>query len=133
MNYEVVYQTLKAKLQALVPNASVRLPNEPPKKNTKLDIDISVTEIGSNIHTEEETKRDVSIDILLSIPVSTGTERIHDIASKIVTAFDPLQDGSFWAGKREHFVRIRSAGQRRPNMVDTQYQINVRILASIYT
>ena len=133
MNYETVYKTLEKKLKALVPNASVRLPNKPPAKSKEMNIDVSVTEIDSNIYTEEETKRDISINLLLSVPVSTGTESIHNIASRIVTAFDPLQGGSFWTDKREYFVRISSAGQRQPNITDTLYQINVRILATIDT
>ena len=133
MNYETVYQTLKTKLTALVPSASVRLPNEPPAKDTELDIDVSVSEVDTNIYTEKENKRDVSINLLLSVPVSTGTERIHNIASRLVTAFNPLQGGSFWAGKREHYVRINSAGQRQPNISGERYQINVRILATIDT
>ena len=132
MNYETVYQTLKTKLLALVPNASVRLPNEPPAEKTELDIDIFVSEIDDNIFTEDETQRDVSINLLLSVPVSTGTERIHNIASRIVMEFNPLQGGSFWTNKREHFVRISSAGLRTPNISDDCYQINVRISAIIY-
>jgi len=133
MNYEVVYQAVKAKVKALVPTAAVRLPNEPPAKNTKLDIDLTITEVDSTIYTEVETKRDVSINLLLSVPVSIGTTQIHHIASRLVTAFDPLHSGNFWTDKRERFVRIRSAGQRQPNMTDSVYQINVRILATIYT
>jgi len=133
MNYEVVYQTLKAKLQALVPNANVRLPNEPPAKETEMDIDVSVTEVDTVIHTEEKLERHISIDILLSVPIGESTARIHNIASRVAAAFNPVQGGSFWAGEQEHWVIIRSAGQRRPNMTDTQYQINVRILAIIYT
>jgi len=136
MNYEAVYQTLKTKLQALACNAAIRLPNEPPADETDLDIDVSVTETDSNIRTEIDTRRNVSIDLLLSIPVSTGTERIHNIAAKIVAAFDPLHKGNFWAGKPRagrHFVRIDSAGQRQPSITKTRYQINVRILATIDT
>ena len=133
MNYETVYQTLKTKLTTLVPSASVRLPNEPPADDTELDIDVSVSEVDSNVYTEESTKRDVSINILLSVPVSTGTERIHNIASQLVTDFNPLQGGSFWTDKRERYVRIKSAGQRQPNISGMKYQINVRILATIYT
>lgn len=136
MNYETVYQTVRTKLQVLVPDATIRLPNEPPAKSTDTNIDVSVTEIDNNIFTEEETKRDISINLLLSVRVSTGTKSIHNIASRIVTAFNPLQGGSFWTGEtdgRGHFVRITSAGQRQPNITDTQYQINVRILATIYT
>jgi len=131
MNYEVVYQTLKAKLQTLACNAAIRLPNEPPAGDSELDIDVSVTETDSNIRTEIDTRRNISIDLLLSIPVSTGTERIHNIAANIVAAFDPLHKGSFWAGKC--FVRIDSAGQRQPSITKTRYQINVRILATINT
>ena len=131
MNYEVVYQTLKAKLKALVPNAAVHLRTERPAEKTILDIDVSVTEVDSTIYTEVSTKLDLSINLLLSVPVKDGTERIHHIASKLVTVFDPLQKGSFWAG--EHFVRISSAGQRQLNITDSRYQINVRILAIIYT
>ena len=133
MDYEVVYQTLKAKLQALIPNASVRLPNEPPAEPAEVGIDVSITENDSPIYTEEKLTRHISIDILLSVPRSEGTERIHDIASKIATAFNPVQRGSFWTAGREYFVRIRSAGQRQPHTSDTQYQINVRVLAIIHT
>jgi hypothetical protein len=133
MNYEGVYQTLKPKLEALVPNAAVRLPNEKPADNTELNIDVSVSEIDDNIYTEISTKHDLSINLLLSVPVSTGTKRIHNIASRLVTEFDPLSGGSFWTDGREHFVRINSAGQRQPNISDNRYQINVRILATIYT
>jgi len=133
MNYEVVYETLETKLTALVPNASVRLPNKPPADKTDFDIDVSVTELDDTIYTEIITKRDVSINLLLSVPVSTRTERIHNIASRIVTAFNPLKRGNFWTDGREHFIRIRSAGQRQPNISDSRYQINVRILATIET
>jgi len=131
MNYEVVYQTVKAKLTALVPKAAVRLPNEIPKDNTALDIDVSITEVDSSIYTEVSTKLDLSINLLLSVPISTGTKKIHETASQIVTTFDPLQKGDFWAG--EHFIRISSAGQRQPHITGNRYQINVRILATIYT
>ena len=133
MNYEPVYETLETKLKALVPNASVRLPNRPPVDNADLNIDVTVSETNNTIYTEVETKRDISINFLLSVPVSTGTERIHNIASRIETAFNPLEGGSFWTDKCEHFVNISSAGQRQPNITDTLYQINVRILATIYT
>jgi hypothetical protein len=132
MNYQSVYTTLKAKLKALVPSAAVRLPNEKPADPTKLDINISVTETDSTIHTEVSTKHDVSIDLLVSIPASTGTEHINNIVSKIVTAFDPLQDGSFWTDGKEHFVRISSVSQKQSNISGNRYQINVRILAVIY-
>ena len=132
MNYEAVYQTVKTKVSALVPTAAVCLPNQRPAEPKETEIGISVTEIDSNPYTEVEMKRDVSIDLLTSVPVGEGTERIHHIVSKLVAAFDPLQDGSFWAGTREYFVRIRSAGQRQPSITDTRYQINVRILATIY-
>jgi len=133
MNYEAVYQTLRTKLQELVPNAAVRLPNETPAEPTTLDIDVSVTETDSNPHTEETTKHDVSIDLLTSVPVSTGTERINNIVSKLVETFDPLQDGSFWTDDRQNFVRIRSVGQKQANITDGRYQINVRVLAIIHT
>jgi len=131
MNNEVIYQTLKTKLAALVPNAAVRLPNQLPADRTELDIDVSVSELSNHIYTEVSTKRDFSISLLLSVPVSTGTKRIHNIASRLVTAFNPLQGGNFWAG--DHFVRISPAGPRQPNISDTRYQINVRMLATIET
>jgi len=139
MNYEVVYKTLETKLTALVPNASVRLPNRPPADDTDFDIDVSVSEIGSTIHTEASTKRDVSINLLLSVPVSIGTESIHNISSRIVTALSPqqatpltpIQKGDFWAGK--YFVRINSASSKQQNITDTRCRINVRISATIYT
>ena len=96
MNYESVYQTVKAKLSALLENAAVRLPNEKPAESTALDVDVSVTETDSNPYTEETTKHDVSIDLLTSVPVSTGTERINHIVSQLVVAFDPLTGGSLW-------------------------------------
>jgi len=133
MNYESVYQTVKAKLSALLENAAVRLPNEKPAESTALDIDVSVTETDSNPHTEETTKHDVSIDLLTSVPVSTGTERINHIVSQIVAAFEPLSGGSFWTDDRQHFVRIRSVSQKQANITDGRCQINVRVLAIIYT
>jgi len=133
MNYESVYQTLKAKLTALLNNASVRLPNEKPALPTTLDIDISVTETDSNPHTEESTKHDVSIDLLTSVPVSTGTERINNIVSQLVEEFDPLRGGSFWTDDRTNFIRISSVSQKQSNITDGRYQINVRILAIIHT
>lgn len=132
MNYETVYQTLKAKLTAWVKNAAVRLPNEKPAQPTTLDIDVSVTETDSNPHTEETTKHDVSIDLLTSVPVSTGTQRINHIVSQLVAAFDPLQGGSFWTDDRQNFIRISSVSQKQSNITDGRYQINVRILAIIY-
>ena len=133
MNYEGVYQTLKAKLTALIPNAAVRLPNEPPADPTALDIDITVAETDSNPHTEETTKHNVSINLMTSVPVSTGTERINHIVSQLVAAFDPLTDGSFWTDDRKNFVRISSVSQKQANISDNRYQINVRILAIIHT
>jgi hypothetical protein len=134
MNYEGVYKTLKAKLAALVKNASVRLPNEKPAEPTALDIDVSVTETDCNPYTEVETKHSVSIDLLTSVPVSTGTERINNIVSKLVTAFDPLrQKGGFWTDDQQYFVRLRSVSQKQANMTDSRYQVNVRILATIFT
>jgi len=133
MNYEAVYQTLRTKLQELVPHAAVRLPNETPAGPTTLDIDVSVSEVDTNIYTEESTKRDISINLLLSVPVSTGTERINNIASRLATAFNPLHDGSFWTDTRDYFVQVQSVCQRQPNISENRYQINVRILAIIYT
>ena len=133
MNYEKVFTTLKAKLTALIPNAAIRLPNKEPAEPTALDIDVSVTETDSNPHTEEATKHDVSIDLLTSVPVSTGTERINHIVSQLVGMFDPLSGGSFWTEAREYFVRISSVSQKTPNITDSRYQINVRILAIIHT
>jgi hypothetical protein len=133
MNYEGVYKTLKARLAVLTPNASVRCPNEPPVNPTALDIDVTITETDSNPHTEESTKHNVSIDLLTSVPASTGTERINNIASQLVTAFNPLRGGSFWTDKREHFVRINSVSQKQGNITDSRYQVNVRILAIIHT
>ena len=133
MNYEKVFTTLKAKLSALIPNAAIRLPNEEPAEPTTLDIDVSITETDCNPHTEEVAKHDVSIDLLVSVPVSTGTERIHHIVSQLVKAFDPLSGGSFWTDEKEHFVRISSVSQKTPNITDSRYQINVRVLAIIHT
>ena len=133
MNYESVYTTLKVKLSALVANAALRLPNEPPAKPTALDIDVSVTETDSNPHTEETTKHNVSMDFLTSVPVSTGTQRIHHIVSQLVTTFDPLSGGSFWTDDRQHFVRISSVSQKHENITDGRYQVNVRVLAIIHT
>jgi hypothetical protein len=132
MNYESVYTTLKAKLSAWVPNAAIRLPNEMPADPTALDMDVSVTETDSNPHTEETTKHDVSIDLLTSVPVSTGTERIHHIVSQLVVAFDPLAGGSFWTDDRQNFVRISSVCQKQENITESRYQINVRVLATIF-
>jgi hypothetical protein len=143
MNYKGVYQTVKAKLTALVKNAAVRLPNETPAEPTELDIDVTITETDSNPDTEETTKHNVSIDMLTSVPVSTGTERINNIVSKLVAAFDPLQQRDFWTTDRpegegrnddkKHFVRISSVSQKQPNTADHRYQINVRVLAIIHT
>jgi len=133
MNYESVYQTVKAKVEALVPTAAVHLPNEPPAENTALDIDVSVTETDSRPYTEIETKHHVSIDMLTSVPASEGTERIHHIVSQLVTAFDPLQGGDFWTNDKKYFVGIQSVSQKQPSMADGRYQINVRILAVIQT
>jgi len=133
MNYESVYQTLKAKLMALVKNATVHLPNEKPAEPTALDIDVSVTETDSNPRTEETTKHNVSIDLLTSVPASTGTERINHIVSQLVATFDPLRDGSFWTNDKQHFVRINSVSQKQANITESRYQINVRILATIDT
>ena len=133
MNYESVCQTLKAKLVAFANNAAVRLPNEKPAKPTALDIDVTVTETDSNPHTEETTKHNVSIDLLTSVPASTGTQRIHHIVSQLVAAFDPLSGGSFWTDDRQYFVRISLVSQKHENITDGRYQINVRVLATIYT
>ena len=133
MNYEGVYQTLKTKLEALVPLAAVRLPNDTPADPTAFDIDITVTETGSTPYTEESTKHDVSIDMLTSVSAGTGTERLHHTVSRLVTAFDPLQQGDFWTDDQKHFVRIDSVSQKQANMTDGRYQINVRILAVIHT
>ena len=133
MNYEGVYQTLKAKLTALFPKAAVRLPNEEPADPTELDIDVSVTETDSNPYTEEDTKHNVSIDLLTSVEASTGTERIHHIVSTMVAVFDPLRRGDFWTDEKQHFVRIDSVSQKQANITESRYQINVRILATIYT
>jgi hypothetical protein len=133
MNYEGVYRTLKAKLTALCNNAAVRLPNEPPAEPTALDIDVTITETDSHPHTEETTKHNVSINLLTSVPVSTGTERINHIVSQLVAAFDPLAGGSFWADERQHFIRISSVSQKPENMTESRYQINVRVLAIIHT
>ena len=133
MNYETVYQTLKAKLTALVPGAAVRCPNEPPAENTALDIDVSVTETDSHPYTEVETNHHVSMDLLTSVPASEGTERIHHIVSRLVTAFDPLHGGDFWTEDHQYFVGIESVGQKQPNSAGGRYQINVRILAIIQT
>jgi hypothetical protein len=133
MNYERVYQTLKTKLTALCKNAAVRLPNEKPAEPTVLDIDVTITETDCNPYTEETTKHNVSIDMLTSVPVSTGTERINNITARLVAAFDPLLGGSFWTDDRQHFVRISSVSQKQANIVDSRYQINVRVLATIHT
>ena len=119
MNYEELYKTLKTKLQALAGNATIRLPNELPADDTDLDIDVSISEVDSNIYTEKSMKRDISIDLSLSVPISTGTQRIHHIASRIVAAFDPLHKGNFWTDGHGWFIRIRSAGQRQANMTKT--------------
>ena len=133
MNYESVYQTLKAKLTAFIKNAAVRLPNEKPVEPTELDIDVSVTEVDANIHTEVETRRNVSINLLTSVPASTGSERINHIVSQLVGMFDPLSGGSFWTDDRANFVRINSVSQKQANITDGRYQINVRVLAIIHT
>ena len=133
MNYESVYQTVKAKLTALIPSATVRCPNEPPAEKTALDISVSVTETDSFPYTEVETKHHVSIDLLTSVPVSEGTERIHHIVSQLVTAFDPLRGGDFWTDEEKYFVGIQSVSQKQPNIAENRYQINVRILAIIQT
>ena len=133
MNYESVYTTLKAKLTALAKNAAVRLPNEPPAENTALDIRVSVTETDCHPYTEIESNHYVSMDILTSVPGSEGTERIHHIASQLVTAFDPLQGGDFWTDDNKYFVGIQSVSQKQLNMANHRYQINVRILTIIQT
>ena len=133
MNYESVYTTLKAKLSVLLHNAVIHLPNEKPAEPTTLDIDVSVTETDSNPHTEETTKHNISINLLTSVPVSTGTERINHIVSQLVAAFDPLSGGSFWTDDRLYFVRIGSVSQKHENVMDGRYQINVRVLAIIHT
>ena len=138
MNYETVYQTVKAKVEALVPTAAVRLPNQRPTEPKEIDIYVSITETDCHPYTEVDTKHSVSIDLLTSVPVSEGTERIHHIVSRLVTAFDPLQPlprdgGSFWTEGKKHFVRITSVSQKQPNISGSHYQINVRVLAIIHT
>ena len=138
MNYETVYQTVKAKVEALVPTATVRLPNQRPAEPKEIEISVSITETDSNPHTEETTKHNISIDLLTSVPVSEGTKRIHHIVSKLVTAFDPLQPlsrdgGSFWTDDKQNFIRISSVSQKQANISDHRYQINVRVLAIIHT
>jgi hypothetical protein len=143
MNYENVYQTLKAKLTALCNNAAVRLPNEPPAEPTALDIDMTITETDCNLHTEDALKHNVSINLLTSIPVSTGTERINHVVAQLVETFSPVRGGSFWTTDRpegesrnndlQNFVRISSVNQKPENITEHRYQINVRILAIIYT
>lgn len=130
MNYEAVYTALFAKVSELVPTAGVHLPNQETAEASELDIDIAVTETDYNIYTECESKHDVSIDMLVSVPVSTGTERIHNIVSRLTAAFDPLIAGSFWA--KPYFVRINSISPAAGNISDSRYQINVRISATIY-
>ena len=103
MNYETVYQTVKAKAEALVPSAAVRVPNRRPAEQREVEISISVTETDSNPYTEVETKHNVSIDLLTSVPAGEGTERVHHIVSRLVTAFDPLQHkGGFWTDDTRH-------------------------------
>ena len=133
MNYEGVYQILKTKLTALVHTAAVRLPNEPPAAPTALDINVTITETDSNPNTEESTKHSISINLLTSVPVSEGTERIHHIVSKLVAAFDPLRQGDFWTDDEQYFIRIQSVSQKQANIAESRYQINVRVLAVIHT
>ena len=105
-----------------------------PENSALQEFDVTITETDCNPHTEETTKHNVSIDLLTSVPVSTGTERINHIASQLVAAFDPLQGRSFWTDDRQNFVRISSASQKQANISsDSRYQINVRILAIIHT
>jgi len=109
MNYETVYQTVKTKVEALVPSAAVRVPNRRPAGQREIEISISVTETDSNPYTEVETKHNVSIDLLTSVPAGEGTERMHHIVSRLVTAFDPLQHkGGFWTDDKTCFVEVQS-------------------------
>jgi len=133
MNYERIYQTLKAKLTALSKSASVLLPNQRSTKQQEIEISVSITETDSNPYNEDETKHSISIDLLTSVPVSEGTQRIHHIVSKLVAAFDPLQQGDFWTDDMQHFIRIQSVSQKQANITGNRYQINVRILAIIHT
>ena len=134
MNYETVYQTVKTKVEALVPSAAVRVPNRRPAGQREIEISISVTETDSNPYTEVETKHNVSIDLLTSVPAGEGTERVHHIVSRLVAAFDPLQHkGGFWTDDKTCFVEVQSVSQKQPNITDQRYQINVRILASVFT
>jgi hypothetical protein len=136
MNYEIVAKKIKQMIAEIVPNAIIYLANETPKESSPLDIGIDVAEIDANPYTESEMKRLASASMLLSVPVSTGTERINNIASKIQAMFCPIvSKKSGFRVETGEWVRIHSSRQMAGfvNEQFQKYQINVRVELDLYT
>jgi hypothetical protein len=133
MNYESVYETVEAKLADLFPAAKIHRPNETAYKKSGLDIDLFVSENDVNVYTEDELKRDVSIDILISTPATDGTERCNNIADKLQSSFSPIVSKTSGFFADFDFLDINSVRQMPANIEDARYSVNVRILATLYT
>jgi hypothetical protein len=136
MNYEIVAKKIKQMIAEIVPNAIIYLANETPKESSPLDIGIDVAEIDANPYTESEMKRLASASMLISVPISTGIERVNNIASKIQAMFCPIvSKKSGFRVETGEWVRVHSSRQLAgmANEQAKKYQINVRVELDLYT
>jgi hypothetical protein len=135
MNYERVYEKISSLISAEVPDAVMVFPNNQPAKKCNLEISINVSEIGTEFWTEKLQRKMLSIDNVISVPLSKGTERINNVAAKIQSLFSPIdpQKTNIYFDDGTRLI-VRSSQQLTPNIneQDSKYQINVRIEADAY-
>jgi len=127
MNYQRIYDAVQKIVSENVPKATILLPNAPPKSGKELCIAIYVTETGVENFTESQQRKMILIEHVISVPESTGTERILNTAAVIQACYNPRcieKSNLYIDGNR---VMVRRSRQLAPIPNNSRFECNVNV------
>lgn len=138
MNHQRLLEHFSEKVLALgvtgVTSADINLPNEKWEQNDReIWFEISVGEGEPLNHAEGVEKRLITVNVIVAVPVGSGTQRLYNIANRVSAMYTNLrsEDAGFQIGKCL-FV-VRRVTKYPPEQMTEGLKLNVRFVLELYT
>lgn len=138
MNHQRILEHFKEKVLALGTNGvtgnDINLPNEKwEKKDREIWFELSIGESEPLNFAEGVDRRLVTVNVIVAVPIGSGTQRLNNIAERVSHIYTPLDSarGGFKIGNNV-FV-IRRVSKYPAEQVSDVLKLNVRFVMELYT
>lgn len=112
----------------------INLPNEEfPRKDRELWIEISVGEGEPLNYAESVDRRFITVNLILGVPLGSGTQRLNNIAEKVSQIYSPLVSSRASIRIGDNFFAVRGVTKYPAETLSDGLKLNVRFSLEKYT